>query len=387
MSDDIYITTNKESTENEFNINTEIDIDNTLLYNTNPDLYLNKKTDSSDVLHSDMKNDSEYGILPTITIKGLNPNESLKELVYRKQLLRGYIPSSQILNRMEARVIRFNPNLSNSHTIEKILDGKHEFQKDDLCYLAHNSQTENQTNTNGLIATIANFLYPVRNNDNLLISSGDSLWSKHINSNCSENKNAATNSSVSSFSTICSIDTSIAQEIENTLQNARTGSVLKGVNDNLTCQTPDGMLFDGTLPLTPTQITLTRNGKLLNSIEVSNNNTFQNELADIQLEVPLYYRSVSKYQTVKNNANNDDNTNDNNSQYHTKNLNSIYSYVQKIGAPENGGVLGQSAYNYYQQQQQLLNEQRNEKKNWFLYAWNAFKQFWVDLWEDLTSYF
>ncbi|KAL6928460.1 hypothetical protein ACO0SA_003200 [Hanseniaspora valbyensis] len=387
MSDDIYITTNKESTENEFNINTEIDIDNTLLYNTNPDLYLNEKTDSSDVLHSDMKNDSEYGILPTVTIKGLNPNESLKELVYRKQLLRGYIPSSQILNRMEARVIRFNPNLSNSHTIEKILDGKHEFQKDDLCYLPHNRQTENQTNTNGLIATIANFLYPVRNNDNLLISSGDSLWSKNINNNCLENKNAATNSSVSSFSTICSIDTSIAQEIENTLQNARTGSVLKGVNDNLTCQTPEGMLFDGTLPLTPTQITLTRNGKLLNSIEVTNNNTFQNELADIQLEVPLYYRSVSKYQTAKNNANNDDNTNDNNSQYHTKNLNSIYSYVQKIGAPENGGVLGQSAYNYYQQQQQLLNEQRNEKKNWFLYAWNAFKQFWVDLWEDLTSYF
>ncbi|XBW37456.1 hypothetical protein QEN19_003038 [Hanseniaspora menglaensis] len=324
---------------------------------------------NSDCTNSDQSNlnytvDPVFGILPTVTISGLNSNETLKELVCRKQLLRGYKPKSYVIDKMETKIVTFNPNLGNFHTMDKVFNGTHEFQKDDMCIL----RVEDDKNTlpitksrisNVLIAGIANFLFPFKKPSSSTASSSISIPP------VSGNTNAAINSANCHFYSDYDISTCLERQIQEAFNHSPMNDQLPSsrsllLNSNNTIH-HDFSLISGN----------TRNKK-------------KSHKKEIHLEVPAYYKSVSKYKTITDVTNSKKIQKKTQQTYKKTNLNSIYSYVQKVGAPENGGTLGQSAFNFYNHQQaSLTNQQANAKKNWFSYAIHAFKQFWIDLWNDL----
>ena len=289
--------------------------------------------------------EEDYDFIPAVTITGLHRQESIKDLVMKKQMLRGYEPSNRVLNRMETRIIRFNPNLNNSHSLDEICSGTHSLQKDDLEYLdpqnkAHDHNT--LENSNSTLTNVANFLYPIKKcNDTLVISSSAC---------CTDEERSSDKSKPTPISGY-SIDTSLALEIENTINKQDIASRSSGVvKDDDIAITPEGIVYSN-------EILLSNNQRTLKNIMDENRDK-------VQLSVPKYYADVSRYKHQHKSSETPS--------LSFKNVNNLYTYAHETAcnSPSQG--------NY---------ESLNEKDHWLKYAWNIFIQFWVDFWNDLKSLF
>lgn len=318
---------------------THIDINEPL----NSDDFTNSQYSKSQQNFNEDVDDNIFNIIPTVTIRGLHREESLKDLVEKKQLLRGYEPTNRILNKMETRILRFNPNLNNSHTLDDIYAGKHSLQKDDLEYLKPiNVPKEKLEDSNDTLTTIANFLYPIKKcNDTLVINSNIDSSKQLHESPLSE----------------LSIDTSLALEIEHTINQQhiplKSSGPINKEEENIQI-TPEGIVYSNEILLSERQRTI----KTLIDKKKDTNN--------VQLDVPKYYKEVSRYK--QNNAVDSNGQ----PQVSIRNVNNMYSYSQNV----------------YLNDASLHNpENSNKRVSWFGYAFNVFIQFWVDLWEDIKNLF
>ncbi|KAL6933212.1 hypothetical protein ACO0R3_002312 [Hanseniaspora guilliermondii] len=296
--------------------------------------------------------EEDYDIIPSVTITGLHRQETIKDLVIKKQILRGYEPSNRILSKMETRLIRFNPNLNNSHSLDEIYAGTHSLQKDDLEYLVPQTKTHDHDKleiSNSTLTNVANFLYPIKKfNDALVISSSPCC----IDEEKSSNKGKFT--PISDYS----IDTSLKLEIENTINNQDIVSKSSGVvrddktgqnNDDIAI-TPEGIVYSN-------EILLSTKLRTLKKIMDENNN-------NVQLFVPKYYADVSRYKHQ-----NESNVT---ASVSIKNVNDIYTYTHNTACHS---------------PVQASHESLNERVHWLRYAWTVFIQFWIDFWNDLKNLF
>ena len=313
---------------------------------------LQSKKNSSKISYLEDVDDNIFNIIPTVNIRGLREEETLRDLVVKKQQQRGYEATNRILSKMEAKIIRFNPNLNNSHTLDDIYSGQHSFQRDDLEYLKPQSPSHQQIkkieDSNDTLASIAKFLYPINKCNNIMAINSDS--------EITNQRSLVYQVHESPISDI-SIGTSLALEIENTInkQNmASESSAPIDQNDKNIQITPEGIVYNNEILLSEKQRTiktLMDKGKNANTI---------------QLDVPSYYKEVSVHRQ------NDDNKQKGNSRVFTRNVNNIYSYTHSI---------------YYKDTSLHNCETSNEKISWLKYASNKFVKFWLNLYKNIKNIF
>lgn len=324
-------------TNNEYNMTTD--------FNINDQIITEDLENFPSLTKVSTVEEEDYDFIPAVTITGLHRQESIKDLVLKKQMLRGYEPSNRVLSRMETRIIRFNPNLNNSHSLDEICSGTHSLQKDDLEYLDPRNKVNDYNkleNSNITLASVANFLYPIKKcNDTLVISS----------SACCTDEERSSNNSKPTPISYCSIDTSLALEIENTINKQDIASKFSGVvKDDGISITPEGILYSN-------EILLSNNQRTLKSIMDGNRD-------NVQLSVPKYYADVSRYKH-KNELTETPTLS-------IRNVNNLYTYAHETAC--NSPV-------------QPSHGSSNKKVHWFKYAWSIFIQFWVEFWNDIKSLF
>lgn len=289
--------------------------------------------------------EEDYDFIPAVTITGLHRQESIRDLVLQKQVLRGYEPSNRVISRMETRIIRFNPNLNNSHSLNEIYSGTHSLQKDDLEYLDPQHKEHNHNtleNSNSTLTNVAYFLYPIKKcHDTLVITSSAC---------CTDEEKSSDKSKPTPISDY-SIDTSLALEIENTINKHDRASKSSGVvKDDEIAITPEGIVYSNEILLTNNQRTL--------------KNMMDKHRDEVQLSVPKYYADVSRYkhQRESNEA----------PSISVRNVNNLYTYAHETASSSPA----QDSHNSF-----------NEKVHWFKYGWTVFIQFWIDFWIDLKNLF